>query len=450
MLAIMSTTSTSTSISTSTSTAPRSMRRGRVATAVVSLAVVGALLGAVACSSDDAGTSAAPETVAEPSSTPPRATPAPAPPPTAEPPTTPSPTPPTTAEPPTTPSPTPPPTVATVDPARRAQLEGILADHQAAGEFVGARIAVGEPDGTISEANAGAPMLDPASGPVDPNVPWNIGSATKTFVAVVVLQLAEEGRLDLDGAIEPYVPDLPGADRITPRQLLNHTSGLGEYLDQPAVVAEPGRQWTPPELIAVADAAGRVGEPGGPHRYSNTNYTVLGVIIERVTGRSWEDEVQARIVEPLAMSHTGLVGTQVPGFAPVDGTLADVTHLFDPSVGGAAGGLQSTSRDLLKFAQALRDGTLVAPEWQAAMQTFLPAEDLSRFGIDHGYGLGIEQYAMDGMTVIGHMGTGETGSSYVGYDVERGTTVAVTTNTAISGPAAIMAVEALTAVRAAG
>ena len=72
------------------------------------------------------------------------------------------------------------------------------------------------------------------------------------------------------------------------------------------------------------------------------------------------------------------------------------------------------------------------------MQTFLPAEDLSQFGIDHGYGLGLERYAMDGMTVIGHMGTGETGSSYVGYDAETGTTVAVTTNTAIAGPSAII------------
>jgi hypothetical protein len=84
------------------------------------------------------------------------------------------------------------------------------------------------------------------------------------------------------------------------------------------------------------------------------------------------------------------------------------------------------------------------------MQTFLPAEDLSQFGIDHGYGLGLERYAMDGMTVIGHMGTGKTGSSYVGYDAESGTAIAVTTNTAIAGPSAIMAVEALSGVSKAG
>ena len=109
------------------------------------------------------------------------------------------------------------------------------------------------------------------------------------------------------------------------------------------------------------------------------------------------------------MTHTSpITDPAAPGYEMVDGSFVDATQSFNPSVGG-------------------------------------PAEDLSRFGIDHGYGLGLERYAMDGMTVVGHMGTGKTGTSYVGYDVERGTAVAVTTNTAIAGPAAIIAVEALTA-----
>ena len=337
------------------------------------------------------------------------------------------------------------------DPVRRAQLRDVLAAHHAAGEFVGARVALRDADGTITEATAGTPTTDPASGPVDPDVAWNIGSATKTFVAVVVLQLADEGRIDLDAGIDRYLPDLPAADRITPRQLLNHTSGLGEYLDQPAVVNHPQRQWTPAELIAVAEAAGRVGQPGGPHRYSNTNYIVLGELIEQLTGNPWADEVHTRITEPLGMTHTSLItDTSAPGYQMIDGSLVDVTSSSDPSVGGAAGAIQSTSRDLLAFATALADGTLVSPESQAAMQTFLPAEDLSQFGIDHGYGLGLERYAIDGMTVIGHMGTGNTGSSYVGYDAEHGTAIAVTTNTAIAGPSAIIAVEALTAVSQTG
>ena len=168
------------------------------------------------------------------------------------------------------------------------------------------------------------------------------------------------------------------------------------------------RQWTAAELIAVAEAAGRTGEPGGPHHYSNTNYIVLGEIIEQVTGNSWAEEVRTRIAAPLGNDHTSeLSDAPAPGYKVIDGAFVDVTYVADPSVGGAAGGMQSTSRDLLRFATALADGTLLSPESQAAMQAFLPAEDLSQFGIDHGYGLGLEQYAMDAMTVIGHMGTGE-------------------------------------------
>jgi D-alanyl-D-alanine carboxypeptidase len=330
--------------------------------------------------------------------------------------------------------------------AMSVSLSNILELHRAVGDFVGARLSLREADGTITEVSAGTPTLDPASGPVDPDVPWNIGSATKAFVAVVVLQLAEEGRIDLDAGIEGYLPDLADAAQITPRMLLNHTSGLGEYLDE-ALVTDPLRQWTPAELIAIAETAGRVGEPGGPHHYANTNYIILAEIIEQVTGNPWADEVHTRIAEPLGMTDTGVIGDTepAPGFELIDGSLVDATHSYDPSVGGAAGAMQSTSRDMLMFATALADGTLLSPESEAAVQTFLPAEDLSQFGIDHGYGLGLEQYVIEDMTVLGHLGTGQTGSSYFGYDRERGTAVAVTTNTAIAGPSAIMAIEALTA-----
>ena len=210
--------------------------------------------------------------------------------------------------------------------------------------------------------------------------------------------------------------------------------------------SDQAREWAPAELIAVAEAAGRYGEPGGPHRYSNTNYIMLGEIIRQVTGNAWYDEVRTRIAEPLGMTSTGYLGDDRPvGYRIIDGTFVDWTFSSHPSIGGATGALQSTGRDLLLFAAALRDGTLLSPESQAAMQAFVPAEDLSQFGIDHGYGLGLERYGMDGMTVIGHMGTGQAQNAYIGYHVETGTTVAVQTNTATSGPQAIMAVEALTA-----
>ena len=225
---------------TKTRTSFRRFRSRRVEITALSLTAVGAMLTATACSSDVDGT-ATTETVVAPGKAPP-STPEPPPATTVEPtsPTGPPPGPPNPPEPapPTTTRPASP-TTAAPDPVRQAQLGEILAVHHAAGEFVGARIALLQPDGTVTEATAGTPALDPASGPVDPDVPWNIGSATKAFVAVVVLQLAEEGRVDLDAGIDGYLPDLPGAERITPRQLLHHTSGLGEYLHQPAVSTTP-------------------------------------------------------------------------------------------------------------------------------------------------------------------------------------------------------------------
>jgi D-alanyl-D-alanine carboxypeptidase len=276
-------------------------------------------------------------------------------------------------------------------------------------------------------------------------VPWGIGSVTKTFVAVVVLQLAEEGRIDLDAGIGAYVPDLAGADRITPRELLQHTSGLNEYLNDPAVQTDAQRPWSPAELIAVAESKGRVGEPGGAHHYANTNYIVLGEIIEQVTGRSVADEVRARIVEPLGLTHTRFVnGDEAPGYTVVDGSFV-VPPPWDVSLGGAAGALQSTDHDLMLFTRALMEGTLLSPESQAAMRAFVPGEDYSNFGIDHGYGLGLEEYSNDAITVIGHMGSGHAQSAFIGYDVDRGTAVVVTMNVETPGPQAVMAIEALTA-----
>ena len=332
-------------------------------------------------------------------------------------------------------------------PSSHALLRHILRSHHAAGDFVGARIATLETDGTITEVTAGTTTIDRPRRPVAADVPWNVGSVTKTFVAVVALQLAEEGAIDLDAGIDAYMPDLPGAERMTPRQLLQNTTGLAEYINDPAVVNDRRREWTPSELIAVAEAAGRSGEPGEAYHYANTNYIVLGEIIRQVTGNAWSDEVHARIAAPLGLTNTRAMTDERPiGYAYVDGSLVESTSTSSPSIGGAAGAMLSTNRDLLTFAKALTDGTLLSAASQAAMRAFVPGEDYSPFGITHGYGLGLEQYATDAIVVNGHMGTGEAQSAFLGYDTARGTIVAVSTNTAVAGPQAIMAIEALTAI----
>src|SRR4029079_6518586 len=101
----------------------------------------------------------------------------------------------------------------------------------------------------------------------------------------------------------------------------------------PAVVNDRQRPWTPDEMIAVAEAAGRVGEPGAQFHYSNTNYVVLGQIIEQEPGNAWSDEVQSRIAEPLGMAHTSLLtATSAPGFAPLDGGVGRHTDAEQPRV----------------------------------------------------------------------------------------------------------------------
>jgi D-alanyl-D-alanine carboxypeptidase len=143
--------------------------------------------------------------------------------------------------------------------ARRTKQ--ILDQHQAQGDFPGAVLALDDPDGLSVVVSTG--IGDPAneSTAVDPDVPWMIGTATQPFVAVVVLQLAQAGELDLDQSIDAWFPGLAQADQITTRQLLQHTSGLAEYLDTDVLLGDAQRAWTPDELIAAAVASDSVAEP---------------------------------------------------------------------------------------------------------------------------------------------------------------------------------------------
>jgi CubicO group peptidase (beta-lactamase class C family) len=156
-------------------------------------------------------------------------------------------------------------------------------------------------------------------------------------------------------------------------------------------------------------------------------------------------------VLPSRVVNTGAITTDRPvGYQVVDGTFVDTTDSQDPSIGGAAGAMHSTDHDMLLFAAALAEGRLLSTRSMGEMLSFVPGDDYSEFGISHGYGLGIEQYSNDTLTVIGHMGTGNAQSAFVGLDPEHGTAVVVMTNTALPGPQAIMAFEALTAAAQAG
>jgi D-alanyl-D-alanine carboxypeptidase len=307
-------------------------------------------------------------------------------------------------------------------------------------------MALFDTDGTVTDVAVGTETLDGASPAVDLETPWGVGSVTKVFMSTVVLQLVEEGLLDVDEPVAPYVPQLVDGDRITVRHLLQHTSGLNDFLHQPPVTADATREWTTAEMLAVAEAAGRTGEPGATHHYSNTNYILLGDVVEQVTGHDWFDEVRSRIIEPLGLRHTGVVGfDEAPGYVMAGGALV-VPPPAHPSLGGSSGGMQSTPADLLVFIRAVADGTLLTSESQALMRSWVPGDDLSKFGLLHRYGLGLESYSNDSITVVGHLGNGHAHSAFVGYDADRGTAVVVTLNANNPGAQALMALDALLAV----
>ena len=424
-----------------TTTTRRSLAVACLATVLVAVGACGSTDGgAVATSAtgvSTAGSTTVPATAT--SSTVPRATTS----------TTPPTTPPTVA--PTT-------TGATdaVDPTDgrlAAMLRTELAGH-ADDPLVGAVVGIQVPGDEPVVVAAGHQSIEVGAAAVDASIPWAIGSVTKTFVAVVVLQLVDEGELALDDPIGPLLEgtgvEIADADTITVRQLLQHTSGLAEYIDEPAVTSQGDRVWSPAELVAVAEAHGRIDAPGGGHHYANTNYVVLGEIVRHVTGHTWDDEVRRRIVEPLGLDSTGLIGDErSPGYAVVDGRPVEVVGAGDPSVGGAAGAMQSTVADLLVYVGALRDGTLVSPEMREAMLQMVEVGDLTDLGVEHSYGLGIERYAIGGVEVIGHLGVATPAgqSAFIGWDPATGTLIAVQLNIGVGGPQAFIAIEALTAAR---
>ncbi|RYZ43530.1 MAG: class A beta-lactamase-related serine hydrolase, partial [Myxococcaceae bacterium] len=188
------------------------------------------------------------------------------------------------------------------------RLQDALEEAASAGDFPGVTASLRLQDCTW-RGSAGVSRVEPATGlKVEDRL--RVGSITKSFVAVVALQLQAEGRLSLDAPLATWVPDFPRADRISVRQLLNHTSGAFNYTQSQEFLAQaeasPGKTWTPEELIAYGAAQSPSFEPGARWEYSNTNYILLGHILESVTGTPLAQQLRTRILEPLDLDSTGL------------------------------------------------------------------------------------------------------------------------------------------------
>ncbi|MEU1405601.1 serine hydrolase domain-containing protein [Streptomyces sp. NPDC005728] len=255
---------------------------------------------------------------------------------------------------------------------------------------------------------------------------YRVGSITKTFVSTVLLQLEAEGRLSLDDTVDTWLPGVVrghGHDgrRITVRRLLNHTSGIYNYTADEAF----GRTYfskdgffrhrydtrTPLDLVAIAMRHKPDFAPGTSWNYSNTNYVLAGMVIEKVTGHSYATEITRRIIDPLHLTATSVPGTRVTVPQPssraysklaetTTGPSYDVTEL-NPSIAASAGEMISNSADLDRFYSALLHGKLLPPRQLKEMKTTVK----SGGDVNSGYGLGLVEATLTcGVRVYGHDG----------------------------------------------
>ena len=226
--------------------------------------------------------------------------------------------------------------------------------------------------------------------PVTPGMRHRVGSISKTFVAAAVLQLVERRAVDLDAPIRRYLPNLvPGGrgDAITVRMLLNHTSGLADYLPTayPSLAAFPVvadtsprslddnrfTRFDPLDLIEMGVRASTAAAPGtSPGRYSNTNYLLVGMVVDAATGRHHSEEIRRRILEPLGLTSTfywkqqKVTGRIAHGYVGVGQDVQDVTDL-DFARGLADGAMVASVADMAKFVAAIgcaRDHALLTAQ----------------------------------------------------------------------------------------
>jgi len=238
---------------------------------------------------------------------------------------------------------------------------------------------------------------------------FRIGSVTKTFVAALVLRLAEDGKLRLDDTVERWLPGLiPSGRAITVQHLLSHTAGLFDYVEDDRVFRDPERRWRPRVLVSLAIAhPPERSPPGRSFAYSSTNYLVLGLIAEEAGDAPLGRQLRERLFGPLGLRHTSFVlgeirGRHVHGHRPpshqgiVTGPPVDTSD--EPAWWTwAAGGIVSTADDLQRFFAALLRGEVLSPPVLREMETLVPA---ARFR----YGLGIATFPTPCGPAWGHTG----------------------------------------------
>lgn len=263
-------------------------------------------------------------------------------------------------------------------------------------------LAVLDADGRSSHVTAGTNSIGETLGLDDP---FRIGSVTKMFTATLVLMLLDDGLIGLDDHVRDYLPSLTASPDATVRHLLSHRSGISDYTDY-AIFGDQeeglSKAWTPEELYGIAAGRPQHFPPGERFEYSNTNYLMLGMLVESVTGMSYAEALRQRVLQPLSLSNT----YQAPheqGESPTEAfsglrqqpgsvALADFDYTSIETAAWASGDLVSTVTDLDKFLRGLAQGALIP---DGLFREMRPGDD--------SYGLGIENL-VGADDVIGHRG----------------------------------------------
>ncbi len=310
--------------------------------------------------------------------------------------------------------------------------------------FPGATIGFVMPDGRSASVSTGVSDLTTKRALL-PDDLLLAGSIGKTFVAATMLQLAAEGKVNLDDRIdrwfktEPWFPKLPNATAITVRMLLNHSSGIPNHADDEkffkALAANPDRTWKPEDAVAFVLGKKPLFAAGKSFSYADTNYILVGMIIERVTKDTLYAEVTRRFLQPLKLDHTiPQEGRVIPGVVngyssftsvagPQGAMIVDGKFTINPQAEWAGGGFASTAEDLARWAKALYEGDLIKQPYFDQMLDGIKTDESER------YGLGVEIGEGRWGKVLGHDGLFPGYASAMQYFPQHRVAVAIQFNT---------------------
>ncbi|MFN7948113.1 MAG: serine hydrolase domain-containing protein [Blastocatellia bacterium] len=330
----------------------------------------------------------------------------------------------------------------------RQQLQEKLSEWHAAGKFPGATAGFALADGTTFGLAVGWANVE-ARTPMKPSDLMLQGSVGKTYVAAVAMQLVHDKRLGLDDKIERYLgrekwfARLPNARDITVRMLMNHTSGLVRYEFKEQftrdLTADPDKRWQPEELVAYILDTRPPFAAGQGWEYSDTNYIVLGMIIERITKSHYYDQARQRLLRPLKLTHTvpsdsrvipgliqGYAGANNP-FGGTDAMIVNGRFAINPQFEWCGGGMASTTEDLARWAKALYEGRAFDRSMLHEMLNGVPA----KLGPDSKYGLGVIIRPSPLGITYGHSGFFPGYITEMIYFPEHQMAVAVQVNTSV-------------------